>query len=427
MSELLVTQCPHCQTRFRLTPEQLSVANGHVRCGACLEVFHAADAAAALSRQPQPTPATSEPTPPPAPAPTPPAQTSLLPDDLDEVFDEDLPQELDEPDLAALGLDESIISEVNPSGLNELPATDQPDGLADLHEDFLATPPAQDFGPDFDHQRSERYRPLTADDGYTDQGIFQRDNPGTGAPLPTEADSPGEAEAEPTSAALPEPGEAVSAPEPEHQPAAPAEPEPGEPQTQEELPIGPDAEDRLEPSVTPLQLEILEEELLGLENQRRRPPSWLWSSLALLALLALPAQYLYYNFDALAHDQRSRPLLENLCLLARCELPARVDISRIRSANLLVRAHPEFPNALAIDVILYNRADFEQPFPVLEMQFTDASGRRLASRRFRPEEYLSGELAGVHLMPPQTPIHVGLSMLDPGPQARNYQLEFLSP
>ncbi|NLY58064.1 MAG: DUF3426 domain-containing protein, partial [Gammaproteobacteria bacterium] len=84
MSELLVTQCPHCQTRFRLTPEQLSVANGHVRCGACLEVFHAADAAAALSRQPQPTPATPEPTPPPAPAPTPPAQTSLLPDDLDE-------------------------------------------------------------------------------------------------------------------------------------------------------------------------------------------------------------------------------------------------------------------------------------------------------------------------------------------------------
>ena len=78
-------------------------------------------------------------------------------------------------------------------------------------------------------------------------------------------------------------------------------------------------------------------------------------------------------------------------------------------------------------MILYNRADFEQPFPVLQMQFTDAGGRDIASRRFRPEEYLAGELAGVRLMPPQTPIHVGLSMLDPGPQANGYSLEFISP
>ncbi|MCL7660178.1 DUF3426 domain-containing protein, partial [Klebsiella pneumoniae] len=59
--------------------------------------------------------------------------------------------------------------------------------------------------------------------------------------------------------------------------------------------------------------------------------------------------------------------------------------------------------------------------------FTDAGGREVSTRSFRPEEYLSGELAGVRLMPPQTPIHVGLSMLDPGPQASGYRLEFVSP
>src|SRR5690606_41686168 len=69
---------------------------------------------------------------------------------------------------------------------------------------------------------------------------------------------------------------------------------------------------------------------------------------------------------------------------------------------------------------------FRSPFPVLEMQFADTRGRQVASRRFRPEEYLSGELAGVRLMPPQTPIHIGLSMLDPGTQAHSYRLEFLS-
>ena len=35
----LIAQCPSCQTRFRVTAEQLAVADGRVRCGACLSVF----------------------------------------------------------------------------------------------------------------------------------------------------------------------------------------------------------------------------------------------------------------------------------------------------------------------------------------------------------------------------------------------------
>ena len=35
----LIAECPSCQTRFRVTVEQLAVADGRVRCGACLTVF----------------------------------------------------------------------------------------------------------------------------------------------------------------------------------------------------------------------------------------------------------------------------------------------------------------------------------------------------------------------------------------------------
>ncbi|HEK0909078.1 TPA: zinc-ribbon domain-containing protein, partial [Pseudomonas putida] len=42
MTDSFVTQCPHCQTRFRVTYHQLSVARGVVRCGQCLQVFNAA-------------------------------------------------------------------------------------------------------------------------------------------------------------------------------------------------------------------------------------------------------------------------------------------------------------------------------------------------------------------------------------------------
>lgn len=37
----LVTRCPHCDTSFRVTDDQLSAADGMVRCGACLAVFSA--------------------------------------------------------------------------------------------------------------------------------------------------------------------------------------------------------------------------------------------------------------------------------------------------------------------------------------------------------------------------------------------------
>lgn len=404
MSELLVTQCPHCQTRFRLTPEQLGVAGGHVRCGACLEVFHAADAAAALQPvKPAPVMDTAQP---PSPA-APPPRDGLLDDDLDE------------PDLAALGLDESIIDEITPAG-----------PFADLHEEFLTTPPARDFGPDFDHQRSGLSAVLSDTEGYADRGIFHRDQPDAArdanGPTDTEVETTPQPEpsrnAEQQSSHLDSEADDELVAEPE-QDAPDLVSAAMEPARLDEA----DPDPRREPEVTPLNLAMLEEDLLVTAGRRRRAPGWLWTVLTLVALAALPAQYLYYHFDALARHESTRPWLENLCLLARCELPARVDISRIRSANLLVRPHPEFPNALAIDVILYNRADFEQPFPVLEMQFADTGGRQVASRRFRPEEYLSGELAGVRLMPPQTPIHIGLSMLDPGTQAHSYRLEFLSP
>lgn len=36
-----ITQCPACNTRFQITPEQLHAADGQVRCGVCAEIFAA--------------------------------------------------------------------------------------------------------------------------------------------------------------------------------------------------------------------------------------------------------------------------------------------------------------------------------------------------------------------------------------------------
>jgi hypothetical protein len=46
----------------------------------------------------------------------------------------------------------------------------------------------------------------------------------------------------------------------------------------------------------------------------------------------------------------------------------------------------------------------------------------VAGRRFKPEEYLGGELTGSRLMPVMQPVHIALELLDPGPRAVNYLL-----
>lgn len=42
----MLTRCPHCQTCFRVTAEQLKVRQGQVRCGECRAVFSALDSLA---------------------------------------------------------------------------------------------------------------------------------------------------------------------------------------------------------------------------------------------------------------------------------------------------------------------------------------------------------------------------------------------
>ncbi len=48
----------------------------------------------------------------------------------------------------------------------------------------------------------------------------------------------------------------------------------------------------------------------------------------------------------------------------------------------------------------------------------------VAGRRFKPEEYLAGELTSQASFYPRTPVHVSLEVEDPGDTAVNYNINF---
>lgn len=63
-----VVRCPACQTAFKVTPEQLAVANGMVRCGHCQQVFGAGGPGQGTAPGDAPTASAAKPVPASAPS-----------------------------------------------------------------------------------------------------------------------------------------------------------------------------------------------------------------------------------------------------------------------------------------------------------------------------------------------------------------------
>lgn len=443
MTDSFVTQCPHCQTSFRVSHAQLSVARGVVRCGACLQVFNAAkqlleqrdsEAVAAPAQPSEPAPPVEQPSP--ALVPVAAAPEVQAPDivptprdwtanalDLDDL---DLDEELARLEQREIQLPETFGGETShspgdthlsarrdnaPSEDDEWVPSLRNDDVSQLPElqaqvvsepqQSLALEPESGSEPMPRTGRTEPSLSLTPDETGDDEPM---------APLQSQRKAPRDEETQRWSALDDE--DLEQDPEPLHEAGVRGR------------------RNRNEPAVHEQTLLDLTDEPLQLEWQRPKS-SWgrrfIWGLLATLALAGLAGQYIWYHFDELARQDQYRPWFQLICPQVGCKVPSKVDIKLLKSSNLVVRSHPEFKGALVVDAIIYNRASFSQPFPLLELRFADTGGQLIASRRFKPGEYLSGEMAGKEEMPPQTPIHIALDILDPGAKAVNYSLSFRSP
>ena len=140
------------------------------------------------------------------------------------------------------------------------------------------------------------------------------------------------------------------------------------------------------------------------------------------ATLLLVAQILWLNLPQLSRLEPYRGYYASACEIIGCTLPTIVDRSKIRAANLVVRSHPTIADALIVDAVLQNSAPFPQSFPDLDLIFTDVKDKPIAARRFTPQEYLGGELAGSIEMPIANPVHIAVEIADPGSKAVSYRM-----
>lgn len=457
------TQCPHCGAQFKIGEQHLRQARGAVRCGSCLQVFQATDhlldaparpavtppAANAETRSSGSHPAGQTPTTrQQKPAASEPAGKKKRPDDeswAEALLASETPPERPAPPPAAPAQQWTLDDDLATPGEPEGPPAENEDeedhndtrvslgGALELSDSFLS----------LDEEGESRL----GDEDFTDMSGAGRSHQGQGGDESWAEALLQELEEEETPPARP-------APRPDPQSA-------GKAASKKTAAKRPDASRNENPLFDDNNLSTGEEDSFGehfdddfdlfagdadlaeyepaLARPKKKAPSVFdrprmdigqalkWGALSVAAMLVLSGQYLVFNFDRLARTPEWRPLYANACGVLGCTLPNPSDTRQLRGTNLVVRTHSRVEGALVVDAILYNHAHYEQPFPILELSFSSLRGQPVASRRFTPDEYLRGELAGMDTMPRDVPIRVSFEILNPGADAESYRLYFQYP
>lgn len=366
---MMLTRCPYCSTTFRVTPEQLKIRQGQVRCGQCRRVF---DGLRGLAENEAAPPTI---TPPPAAQPKPDPHA-----DLTWTIVQPAPPGTELATEVPTSTGFATVAEIEPEPL--APVEPEPAvGFQPLDEPVAEPLPEPEFAP---------------------------------SPEPAP-----EVVLEPEPEATPEPE--VAAPPAEASPAEPGEPEsPGE----EELPKVPGEDDEIEhieldvDPLGPLTEPAPDEDAppnpaaprssFGLPAREPDPPTildlheparaatgpgWPWIFGSLVALLLAAAQLaLQYRTDLIAAYPGTRPTFVAACDLLGCQitLPRKIDLISIDASDLV--PDEKRPGTLHLSATLRNRARFAQAWPHLEITLADAQERPLLRRALAPAEYLPADI-----------------------------------
>jgi predicted Zn finger-like uncharacterized protein len=364
----LATQCPHCNTIFRVASDQLKLRGGIVRCGACSEVF---DGNAALI-------------------------------DLDAVTAQ-RPGELEAAAPAAA--EAQVLAPSQPEPEAAAQSAPEPSASAAFDAEMAAIDAQQ-------AKADETIYTLDFDTTFDPFGIL---------PKPAEAEPEPEPEPEPAieAAALPAQEEAI---QPVMDPpsllrddaaqlhgpllmrasadAEPSDPAQAELSMAEPLPVqSKDAKrkqarrERLDAAAAAAPLpepDIDEPEFV--RQARAKEQSSHGRRIAIgaasaLLLLALAAQGAFTFRNALAaRFPQLKPALESACAMLGCriELPAQIETLSIETGELQTLGGATF----SLTTLLRNQGSLAQAWPHIELTLTDANDKALVRRVVTPREYL---------------------------------------
>ena len=476
----LITECPACKARFQVTTGQLKIAHGKVRCGTCLEVFNAE-----LCKIPEPKPQQTTPRPQQttavqitetpdaphnAPIQRPAIPKAFIPAKTPKAAEppkiKPTPTiDLDKPVQALFKNTKATVSktEVPKETANETATTRTLTRTAIQSEQKSVKQPAN---TEFEQPVSLHIRhakPATVRQSETPvkQQII---TPVTSAPLTDEIDQPAQPHSQQQILSTlidevhqvnnDEQNDIIRHALHQHQTSYQAQTKdngylnPAEKKLQELLrnasnPLTATEEDSTQQTATesgrPLHSSILalhpdtEDKDVSFVPQQTEPvmirattrsPSQtiVFSFIVFLTLTTLLLQYFWFERNTLIQQPALAKLYKPLCDQIDCQLSVPQSLVNIQTEQLIVQEHKDYQGVLKISMLLQNKAVFEQPFPAIELAFSDRSGEVVKRRTFQPAEYLNTAVFSPTSMPLENSIQIHFDILDPGRAAVGYEV-----
>jgi predicted Zn finger-like uncharacterized protein len=345
----LATQCPHCQTTFRVAHDQLKLRAGLVRCGACKEIFNGVEHLLRPDDLPQPA---ASPNPDAAPV-----ATAIKPPSA--------AAETETPSILAAVESSSPMPEafenrnIDSTALVHVPTPASADASVnadnDAHDDPLQRMTLMDFTA-FDESDNP-----AAKHGLENSTLIKAEDADKQLPVDVPADAPDEL------------SQAIE--ELQRKPWRGTKN-----QSAQEDEYDSDSDESAEPEFVK---RARRQQRIG----RASRMIVRFGSVFLLLVLLAQAAYTFRNQIAARLPQTS-PALAAGCALISCRmgLPAQIDAVSLESSEL--QALPSSQNTFVLITLLRNRGATAQAWPNIELTLNDANEKPIAKRVFTPRDYL---------------------------------------
>lgn len=426
----MYSQCPDCQTRFRVTAAMLRAAHGTVRCGRCGSAFDAlerlSDTIPPATPELRPFPIEVAPDVVSVPEPAANAEYHFSAEDLERVF-------VDAGDwrdsTQAAGADQKDALE--PAGAGAEPpivVVDEGVGMEDITlegERIRIEVPPEEGRREIDLESTDeleilRHVPDSAYPADEDEDEVEREIAALAQRLSEEpvpsAEFPETAGLETAAATVSAEPAAVSK---INDLAAPAE----------VAVASPPAESAAMQAAEPLPLAAQRWRRPAEESEPEEAATgsawgtlaWTLGSLVLAAVLAVQVIH-HFRQDLVRHPQIGPPLRAAYERLGFALLP-NWNLAAFELRQWGNEADAAAQGRMVVRASLTNRAAFAQPHPILRLELEDRFGATVATRDFEPADYLKNPSQATRLIAPGSSSEAELLLADPGAEAVGYRLD----
>jgi predicted Zn finger-like uncharacterized protein len=153
------------------------------------------------------------------------------------------------------------------------------------------------------------------------------------------------------------------------------------------------------------------------------PPRWPWLLASLMLCLLLGGQALHHWRTTLARHPTFGPVLMRAYQTLGQSLTPNWQLTAYNIKQWGIVSDPSQPGTLRVRASVTNTALFAQPYPVLRLVLEDRFGARVGQRDFKPDEYTAPSPRADRLLAANAAANIDLAIVDPGPDAVGFQFD----